>query len=250
MSIFNSAVLTKKGNELLVTAAAGKQIIFTRLVTGCGIYTEEEKQRAALEQAEGLKEQRQQFPFSKYEKASETSVLLTALITNKELTEGYKITEIGVYGKEVGSEEDFLCSIAVTRSMEETDSFPPYNGLRECQIIQDYYITISPDAEVTVNTQGAAALAEDLEKLREEMEAIPRVLVGPESTELREGDVLLIMEDGGELPDPSGDFVMAVPTNLVISDQPPADGDNWGIVEGKMTIGSTPEEDTTFFGQI
>ena len=93
MSIFNSAVLTKKGNELLVTAAAGKQIIFTRLVTGCGIYTEEEKQRAALEQAEGLKEQRQQFPFSKYEKASETSVLLTALITNKELTEGYKITE-------------------------------------------------------------------------------------------------------------------------------------------------------------
>ena len=61
MSIFNSAVLTKKGNELLVTAAAGKQIIFTRLVTGCGIYTEEEKQRAALEQAEGLKEQRQQF---------------------------------------------------------------------------------------------------------------------------------------------------------------------------------------------
>lgn len=169
MSIFNSAVLTKKGNELLVTAAAGKQIIFTRLVTGCGIYTEEEKQRAALEQAEGLKEQRQQFPFSKYEKASETSVLLTALITNKELTEGYKITEIGVYGKEVGSEEDFLCSIAVTRSMEETDSFPPYNGLRECQIIQDYYITISPDAEVTVNTQGAAALAEDLEALRQEI---------------------------------------------------------------------------------
>lgn len=250
MSIFNSAVLTKKGNDLLVTAAAGKQIIFTRLVTGCGIYTEEEKQRAALEQAEGLKEQRQQFPFSKYEKASETSVLLTALITNKELTEGYKITEIGVYGKEVGSEEDFLCSIAVTRSMEETDSFPPYNGLRECQIIQDYYITISPDAEVTVNTQGAAALAEDLEKLREEMQAIPRVLVGPESTELSEGDVLLILESGGELPDPSGDFVMAVPTNLVISDQPPADGDNWGIVEGKMTIGSTPEEDTTFFGQI
>lgn len=250
MSIFNSAVLTKKGNELLVTAAAGKQIIFTRLVTGCGIYTEEEKQRAVLEQAEGLKEQRQQFAFSKYEKASETSVLLTALITNKELTEGYKITEIGVYGKEVGSEEDFLCSIAVTRSMEETDSFPPYNGLRECQIIQDYYITISPDAEVTVNTQGAAALAEDLEKLREEMKAIPRVLVGPESTELREGDVLLILESGGELPDPSGDFVMAVPTNLVISDQPPTDGDNWGIVEGKMTVGSTPEEDTTFFGQI
>ena len=32
---FNSAVLTKKGNELLVTAAAGKQIILRVLVTGC-----------------------------------------------------------------------------------------------------------------------------------------------------------------------------------------------------------------------
>ena len=192
MSIFNSAVLTKKGNELLVTAAAGKQIIFTRLVTGCGIYTEEEKQRAALEQAEGLKEQRQQFPFSKYEKASETSVLLTALITNKELTEGYKITEIGVYGKEVGSEEDFLCSIAVTRSMEETDSFPPYNGLRECQIIQDYYITISPDAEVTVNTQGAAALAEDLEALRQEIgEKLEEALNGKTNIVITHEDIPL-----------------------------------------------------------
>ena len=192
MSIFNSAVLTKKGNELLVTAAAGKQIIFTRLVTGCGIYTEEEKQRAALEQAEGLKEQRQQFPFSKYEKASETSVLLTALITNKELTEGYKITEIGVYGKEVGSEEDFLCSIAVTRSMEETDSFPPYNGLRECQIIQDYYITISPDAEVTVNTLGAAALAEALEALRQEIsEKLEEALNGKTNIVITHEDIPL-----------------------------------------------------------
>ncbi len=169
MSIFNSAVLTKKGNELLVTAAAGRKIIFTRLVTGRGVYTEEEKQRNVLEEKTQLKQQMQQFTFSKFEKASENSVLLTALITNKELSEGYKITEIGVYGKEVEDEEDFLCSIAVTRSMEETDSFPPYNGLRECQIIQDYYITISADADVTVNTKGAVALAEDLEALRQEV---------------------------------------------------------------------------------
>lgn len=39
MAIWRRAVLTRAGNELLVTAAAGKQIIFTRLVTGCGIYT-------------------------------------------------------------------------------------------------------------------------------------------------------------------------------------------------------------------
>lgn len=172
MSIFNGAVLTRKGNELLVTAAAGRKIEFTKLVTGSGIYSEEQRSRAALELATGLKQQRQEFSFSKYEKVSEKSVLLTALITNKELSEGYKITEIGVYGKVAGESEEFLCSIATTNSLEESDSFPPYNGLRECQIIQDYYITISPDAEVVINSQGAVALLEDLEKHKSEIKAL------------------------------------------------------------------------------
>ena len=64
--------------------------------------------------------------------------------------------------------------------------------------------------------------------------------------------MLLIMDIGGvsSLRFPAWDFVVAAPTNLVISDQSPTAGDNWGIVEGKITVGSTPEEDTTFFGQI
>lgn len=167
MGNFNSAVLTGKGNELLTTAVAGRKIIFTRLVTGSGFYTEEEKARAALEQRTALKQQKQEFTFSSYEKVSQTSVLLTALITNRELTESYKMTEVGIYGKEVDSEEDFLCSISVTTSLEESDTFPAFNGLRESQIIQDYYITISDTAEVTVKTTGAPALAVDLEKLKE-----------------------------------------------------------------------------------
>ena len=170
MAIWRRAVLTRAGNELLVTAAAGKQIIFTRLVTGCGIYTEEEKDRAALANATALKQQVQEFPFSSYEKHSEQSVLLKAIINNKELTESYTMTEIGVYGKEVGAETDVLCSITVTNSLEESDLFAPYNGLKPDQIVMEYYITISPDAEVTVNMQGAAALAEDLEALKEQVE--------------------------------------------------------------------------------
>ena len=167
MGNFNSAVLTAKGNELLTTAVAGRKIIFTRLVTGSGVYTEEEKARYALEQRTALKQQKQEFTFSSYEKVSQTSVLLTALITNRELKESYKMTEVGIYGKEVDAEEDFLCSISVTASLEESDTFPAFNGLRESQIIQDYYITISDTAEVTVEMTGATALAADLEKLRE-----------------------------------------------------------------------------------
>ena len=193
MAIWRGAVLTRAGNELLVTAAAGKQIIFTRLVTGCGIYTEEEKDRAALANATALKQQVQEFPFSSYEKQSEQSVLLKALINNKELTESYTMTEIGIYGKEVGAETDVLCSITVTNSFEESDFFPPYNGLKPDQIVMEYYITISPDAEVTVNMQGAAALAEDLEEFKNNS---TQIVWGPEDTEIKDNEILFVLEDG------------------------------------------------------
>ncbi len=259
MGIFNSAVLTRAGNELLVTAAAGKQIEFTRMVTGCGIYTDEEKTRAALESAQSLKEQKQEFTFSTWEKESEQSVLLTAIISNKKLTEGYKMTEIGIYGKEVGAETDVLCSISVTESIEASDSFPPYNGLRECQIIQDYYITISPDAEVTVNMQGAAALAEDFEKFKADLKKIE---IGPASMEIGNNTILLIVEDAPQ------EFDAVSYNNIILSDTPPDGVENWAdssanqqsenisdaggmkVLTGNLKVGAQPESDTTFFAQI
>jgi len=168
MAVFNSAVLTTKGNELLIDAAAGNKITFTRMAVGCGEYTDEERERSALERMKGLKDIKQEFTFSSHKKVSEQCCLLTAIISNRGLAKGYKITELGIYGKVSGDTEDFLCSIAVTNSTEESDTFPPYNGLQECQIVQDYYITISPDAEVTVITRGASVLLEDfLSKIEE-----------------------------------------------------------------------------------
>ena len=166
MAIFESAVLTARGNELLIDAVAGNQITFTRMVVGSGQYTDEERARSALEKRTGLKEPQQETTFSHHEKASEQCVRLTAVISNRELTNGYKMTEIGIYGKKTGDAEDYLCSVAVTKSLEETDTFPPYNGLMECQIVQDYYITLSPDAQVTVVTKGASVLMEEFEEFR------------------------------------------------------------------------------------
>lgn len=166
MGVFNSAVLTTRGNELLVDAVAGDKIVFTRMAVGSGVYSDEERERRALEKAVGLKDVRQEFSFSAHRKVSEQCVLLTAVISNRELERSYKITEIGIYGKRLGDEEDFLCSVAVTKSLEESDTFPPFNGLQECQIVQDYYITISPDAEVSVNTEGACVLREEFENFK------------------------------------------------------------------------------------
>ena len=254
MGNFNSAVLTKKGNELLTTAVAGRKIIFTRLVTGSGVYTEEEKARAALEKKTVLKQQKQEFTFSSYEKVSQTSVLLTALITNRELKESYKMTEVGIYGKEVDAEEDFLCSISVTASLEESDTFPAFNGLRESQIIQDYYITISVTAEVTVEMTGAPALAEDLEKLKIEFESTNKVIVGPENTEIGNNTILFVTREN------IVQFKEARITNLIISSESPQDknAENWGKseegpvtwVQGRLTVNSQPKEDTKFWGKV
>ena len=246
MAIWRGAVLTRAGNDLLVTAAAGKQIIFTRLVTGCGIYTEEEKDRAALANATALKQQVQEFPFSSYEKQSEQSVLLKALINNKELTESYTMTEIGVYGKEVGAETDVLCSITVTNSLEESDLFAPYNGLKPDQIVMEYYITISPDAEVTVNMKGAAALAEDLEAFQRNNS---KVIIGPKDTELENNTILLIVEEEAQ------EFDAVAYDNIILSDTPPKTGavENWGdmkVITGNLKVGAEPEDDTTFFAKI
>ena len=167
MAVFNSSVLTARGSELLVDAVAGDQITFTRMVVGCGVYSDAERERNSLEKRTALKDARQEFTFSAYKKVSEQCVLLTAVISNRELDYSYKITEIGIYGKRSRDTEDFLCSVAVTKSLEESDTFPPYNGLQECQIVQDYYITISPDAEVSVITQGACVLREEFEELKE-----------------------------------------------------------------------------------
>lgn len=172
MAVFDCAVLTKKGNELLIDAVAGNEITFTRMIVGSGAYTDEERKRSALEKMENMKDAKQEFTFSACKKESAQCYKLTAVISNRELTESYKITEIGIYGKKNGDTKDFLCSISVTKSLEESDTFPPFNGLQECQIVQDYYITISPDAEVNVITKGASVLIEDflakIEEIRKE----------------------------------------------------------------------------------
>ena len=108
MAVFNSSVLTARGSELLVDAVAGDQITFTRMVVGCGVYSDGERERNLLEKRTALKDARQEFTFSAYKKVSEHCVLLTAVISNRELDYSYKITEIGIYGKRSRDTEDFF----------------------------------------------------------------------------------------------------------------------------------------------
>lgn len=174
---FNNAVMTNGGANLLTRAQAGEiKIEFTRIVVGNGSYTAEEKTLAKLQQATKLKAQKNSYALSDIDVFSDHSVKVTALITNQDpvtkatlVTAGYYINEIGLYAKPSGgaSSTEVLYSIAVTAGTNG-DFMPPYNGYNPAQITQDYFATVNNSAQVTINTAGAALLAEDANKLRDD----------------------------------------------------------------------------------
>lgn len=169
MAEFYEAVTTDSGLALAADLLTGEQMVFTKLVTGSGTYDAQDMTRPRLQRVWQIKEPRQQFEFSRVEKVTDNCILLKTLISNVRLTEGYRMTEIGVYAKKKGDEGDgILYSISVAK---EPDFFPRYNGLAAVEIIEEYYLTVSDAAEVLLQAgSGAAVLTEDLEKLRKELE--------------------------------------------------------------------------------
>ncbi len=177
---FKNAVVTDAGMQLLAKAQAGEiKIEFTRIETGNGIYGEQEKDPEQLKAMAGLKSTKNSVPLSGVSVYSENSVKVSALITNFDpvtqetvIADGYYINEMGLFAKEKDGEgsTEVLYSIAVTAG-ETGDYMPPYNGCSPVQIIQDYYVTVSNSAEVTVQGgAGAPALADDLRAVERKME--------------------------------------------------------------------------------
>lgn len=168
MAEFYAAVTTDAGLALSADLLTGEQMIFTKLVTGCGIYSEDEMKRTNLQKVSQIKEPKQKFEFSSVSKETDSCILLKTLISNKNLTQGYRMTEIGVYAKKQGEEGDgILYSISVAK---EPDFFPGYNGLAAVEIIEEYYITVSDAAEVLLQAgSGASVLTEDLDEIKKEI---------------------------------------------------------------------------------
>lgn len=168
--LFNNAVMTNKGANLLVRAQAGQiKLQFTRMAVGNGTYASSEKTIQALQKAIKLKSQKNAYALSAVNVYSEHSVKVTALITNYDsvkqsvlVSAGYYINEIGLFAKPQGAadSEEVLYSIAVVAG-DNGDFMPPYNGYNPAQIVQDYYATVDNSTQVTIQTAGAALLASE-----------------------------------------------------------------------------------------
>ena len=94
-------------------------------------------------------------------------------MTKKDLiTSAYYVNEIGIYAKEEGQPDSaaVLVSMAVTASTSGNGDFmPPYSGQNPATITQVYSITVDDEANVTINVAGAALLAEDANKITDDV---------------------------------------------------------------------------------
>lgn len=164
MSSFKDAYLTNNGADLIAEAIAeGVKIEFVKMVVGDGEYEDEEKSKDALQQRTGLKSLRQECGFSSVEATDQNAVKLKAIIGNKNVTEGYRIREIGIIAKKSGdtTTEGILYSIAVA---EEADYLPSEDT--PISYIQEYYTKVNNAENVMINvSMGAYAAAEDVERL-------------------------------------------------------------------------------------
>ena len=170
---FNNAVITNAGAQVITRAQAGEEIRieFTCIAVGDGIYEESEKTMSFLRGQTALRSQKNIYLLSDINIHSEHSIKVTALITNQNpatgetlIDEGYFINEMGLFAKiwEGESCTEILYSIAIT-SGSHGDFMPPYNGYNPAQIIQDYFVTVSNSADITINTIGAVPTIEQME---------------------------------------------------------------------------------------
>ena len=136
MAKYKRIVTTKAGLQLLATAVAGGTVTFTAIKTGSGVYSGTED----LTTVTDLKSVRQAFSVSSVTRTG-TQVKLRSVLTNDDLTEGYSMTEIGLYAKNPDSESDILYAIIIAEA-GFADYFPPH-AQAPSSITMEFFIELT-----------------------------------------------------------------------------------------------------------
>lgn len=157
------SVTTDAGIALQLANLQGEAIEFTKIVAGCGQYTAEEQSAEALVTRSGLKEPKQTFGISSQElSANGTAIVLSCMVTNKDLQEGYTIREIGLYARKKDQPDtEQLVSISLA---EIEDELPAYDGASESRILMKYQFTVSNSDTVYLSyDHDPVALVKDVD---------------------------------------------------------------------------------------
>ena len=157
--MFHDAVITMKGLILDTKIRSGQAVPkFTRMKIGDGVYDGTEE----ISESESLKSLRQEFGFSSIEIVDNKTVRLRAISDNEGITDGYYISELGVFAEDP-DEGEILYSIAI--GVENKMDYQPSEAeLPGATCTFDTYTSVSNIETATIMVDlGAAASAKDLD---------------------------------------------------------------------------------------
>lgn len=153
-------VLTEKGAALHAKNLAGQKIEFTRFRLGNGVYNGSES-ADSLRKMLNLRSGKDYFGITKCEVVNTATCKLTMIATNLNITQGYYVTEIGVFAKGADGVE-VLYSILVTKP-DKPDWMPAYNGAATGSLKYYNYISVGDADNVRIDISvGGVASEEDM----------------------------------------------------------------------------------------
>lgn len=230
-----NCVVTDAGREIMRRISTSGLTVksasfaFTKVAFGNGEYTEEEQTESYLRSATTLKSQKNAYPVTSLKKVSANDpqnmlyrvstiaynynvATETVLVSN-----GYYITEIGIYAKATGGTESLvaIALIGDTTDTSENDYMPGVDPEEEIegqiyQIVYDLYFGYSNvELDATVESTGAAYPMEDgqaLEALMSPGTGGGAVVIGTENNNSANGDCSTAMGDHSRA---NGDYSFA-----------------------------------------
>lgn len=169
MSKYKNVVMTKKGQDLLLSTQTGEcDLEFTRVAAGDGTYENEEE----LFQRLSMLNEKQSFPIGSFCKEGD-KLLIRFIASNSGqegetgLQTGYYMREIGIFAREKGGENEVLYGIALA---EEPVYMPPYNEASPITATFSIYIYIGGCENVTLRADSTAYVSvQDLEEVENEI---------------------------------------------------------------------------------
>lgn len=230
-----NCVITDAGREIMRRISTSGLTVksasfaFTRVAFGNGEYTEEERTESYLRSATTLKSQKNAYPVTSLKKvsASDPQNMLYRVSTIAYnynvateavlVSNGYYITEIGIYAKATGGTESLvaIALIGDTTDTSENDYMPGVDPEEEIegqiyQIVYDLYFGYSNvELDATVESTGAAFPMEDgqaLEALISPGTGTGAVVIGTENNNSANGGCSTAMGDRSRA---NGDYSFA-----------------------------------------
>lgn len=219
MAKYNAAVLTDAGADLLARSITEQfKIEFFKMIIGSGEYSAEEKTEAALKARTQLKSQKQEVGFSNISATEENAVKLTAIISNSDLSEGYRITEIGIIARRSDDEESegILYSLCIAK---EADYIPAKES--PIEITQEYYTKVANAENVTINVEmeayaPAGDFLEHIKKLASEQVLGHVRLTNSDDVTNSEGLALAATENNPDIEGTLASYIKAIMDESVI----------------------------------